>query len=816
MRHPVLLPVLVLLLLAPATLLAQPGPFGCHFFHGQQAPMGPLEHGFRSDIQATIARSDTFDILHYEIEIDVTDYAGQRIVAATTITYKALQPNVGRILFDLLDLDVDSILSPEGPLDFDHDGQFLEVFFDVPPAVDEEREMTVYYQGVPYRDPQWGGFYFASNYIYNLGIGISTIPPHFGKVWYPCFDSFVERATYTYHVKSAGTFRLYGQGTFLGEVQLDGDTVVRSYTMQQPIPTHLSAIAVADYAVHEYTHEGAYGDIPVTLTAKPANLPGMISRMVDLGDAIDALEFWYGPYGFDRVGYVLTTDGALEIPTNVAYPQFMTTQNQGSNRRLLTHELGHHWWGDVVTPYIHNDMWLKEGPAEYSAHLIEEWQSGQTGLVRAVKDNQLFILRQAHLNDDGFQALSPMPDQHIYGTHTYYKGASVMHNLRGYLGDTLFRQAMMGIQEDYAYTTLSAVGFKDALEATTGEDLDPFFDAWVFQPGYSVFEVRSFGAEEMGGQWQVDLTVGQKLRAATQHHQQVPIDLTFISADGQEHDQLVVVGGESTALSVNAPFEPAMAVLNRHTRLNQARMDHELWAVPGQNLSPVLPYVDFRLFVDQLEDSSFVRIDHIWAAPDQEPLAAEILEMSGTHYWNVDGRWPESTVFRGRLLYFGANNTQLDHELIAGNEAGISIVYRASPMDPWEVYPEQEVTAGSLTNGTGYITMYNLRKGQYAFAKSSAIVAVEETTLDVVPDIAVFPVPATDRITIAGQVDAPEQLVFDVMAMDGRIVLRSTEMAHGHFLHAMDLGKVAVGPYVMRVMTTTGQLIGSKRFEVLR
>jgi hypothetical protein len=226
--------------------------------------------------------------------------------------------------------------------------------------------------------------------------------------------------------------------------------------------------------------------------------------------------------------------------------------------------------------------------------------------------------------------------------------------------------------------------------------------------------------------------------------------------------------------------------------------------------------VDFRLFVDQLEDSSFVRIDHIWAAPDQEPLAAEILEMSGTHYWNVDGRWPESTVFRGRLLYFGANNTQLDHELIAGNEAGISIVYRASPMDPWEVYPEQEVTAGSLTNGTGYITMYNLRKGQYAFAKSSAIVAVEETTLDVVPDIAVFPVPATDRITIAGQVDAPEQLVFDVMAMDGRIVLRSTEMAHGHFLHAMDLGKVAVGPYVMRVMTTTGQLIGSKRFEVLR
>ena len=42
-----------------------------------------------------------------------------------------------------------------------------------------------------------------SDYIYTLGIGLTTIPPNFGKVWYPCFDNFVERATYTYHVTSA-------------------------------------------------------------------------------------------------------------------------------------------------------------------------------------------------------------------------------------------------------------------------------------------------------------------------------------------------------------------------------------------------------------------------------------------------------------------------------------------------------------------------------------------------------------------------------------------------------------------------------------
>ena len=168
---------------------------------------------------------------------------------------------------------MDSVVSPSGPLTFTYDGQFLRVALPRRPwPMGEEAELTVYYGGDPHRDPEWGGFYFVSNYIYNLGIGISTIPPNFGKVWYPCFDSFVERATYTYHVKSAGTFRLQGQGNFLGEVQLGGDTVIRSFDLPQAIPTHLSAIAVADYAEHAYIHTGAFGDIPVTLRAKPADL----------------------------------------------------------------------------------------------------------------------------------------------------------------------------------------------------------------------------------------------------------------------------------------------------------------------------------------------------------------------------------------------------------------------------------------------------------------------------------------------------------------------------------------------------------------
>jgi len=809
--------LVLLTTLCAGPVLAQPNPYGCHYFRqANVVPPVALDDAMRTQIAETIARSDTFDILNYDITLDVTDYAGQRIKAATVVRFRTLQPDLGSIRFDLVQLTVDSVIGAEGPYAFDHDGEFLRVVFPEALAEGEEREVTVYYQGTPRRDPQWGGFYFESNYIYNLGIGLSTIPPNFGKVWYPCFDSFVERATYTYRVKSAGTFRHYGQGQFLGEVQLAGDTVIRTYAIPQAIPTHLSAVAIADYEQHGYDHVGANGTIPVTICAKPADLGQIVSRMVDLPAAIDACEHWYGPLGYDRVGYVMTTDGALEIPTNIAYPQFMTGQTNQRNRELLTHELGHQWWGNIVTPFIHNDMWLKEGPAEYSTHLIEEWLLGRPGLVKAVKDNLLFILRQAHVDDDGFQALSPTPDEHIYGTHTYYKGAAVMHNLRGYMGDEPFRQAMRDIQDQYANTTITAEGFRDALASVSGQDLDPFFDSWVFAPGYSVFEVRDFSAQAVGGSFTVQLEIGQKLRGATVMHEQVPLDLTLISASGEEHDVLITVGGEFTTLSVNAPFEPVMAVLNRHTRLNQARLDHEFRIAPGQSLSSTLPYVDLRAYVDALPDTALVRVEHLWVSPDQAPLGQDILTISNTHYWNVDGLWPEGTVLRARLFYNGAQSTQVDYDLINGDETGISMVHRADPTQPWEVYDGQEVTAGALTNGSGFITLYDLKKGQYAFAKSSAIIGIGE---DVIPEpygIVLSPVPANDQLIVSGYTEVLTPLMFDVFGTDGKLHERTTASAYGSFKHALDVSPLAAGSYVIRVMSTTGALLGNQRFEVIR
>lgn len=794
---------------------AQPYKYGCHYFRNHpSAPVIPTAAD-RALIDDIIARSDTFDILDYDIAIDVTDYAGQQIKAATTITYIPLMADQEFIRFELWDLQVDSVTSPAGPLTFAHDGQTLRVNFPVPPPLGISDTLTVHYHGHPQRDADWGGFYFESNYIYNLGIGLTSIPPNFGKVWYPCFDSFVERATYTYHVKSAGTFRAHCQGDFLGETQLGGDTVVRSFRLDQRIPTHLSAIAVADYRDTNFVHSGAYGEVPVRLTAKPSRLAAMAGKFVDIGAAIDACEYWYGPYAWQRVGYVLTTDGALEIPTNIAYPDFMPTQSLAENRGLFTHELGHHWWGDMVTPRTQQDMWLKEGPAEYSGHLVEEWLGGEAHFTDVVKDNQLYVLKQANVQDGGFQPLSPMPDAYIYGLTTYYKGASVMHNLRGYMGDTLFRQGMHDVQQQHAYETLDAAGLRDALEASTGYDLHPFFTDQVFAPGFSVFVVQAMTAQQNGPFWDVDLNIKQKLRGTSAFHHDVPLDITLVSSTGERQDYRETVGGEFTDVPLQCDFQPAMVVLNGHNRLNQARMDLEKILVPGESFSAFLPYVDFKLYSDELLDSTLVRIQHIWAAPEEQPLGEGIDQISSTHYWTVDGLWPEGTALHAKVDYSGLATTALDHDLFGTTEIGALLVYRPDPSQPWQVYPDQTLHANIPTNGVGSIDIDVLRKGQYAFGKGDVTVGIP-TPAAPVSALGLFPVPASDLLMVYGPAKLNGLVRYSIRDMEGRLVLSSFRKPASGSPATLNISTLPVGTYVLHAEAIPGTWSGVSRFVVAR
>ena len=178
-----------------------------------------------------------------------------------------------------------------------------------------------------------GAGLFRERLHLQFDIGLTTIPPNFGRVWYPCFDNFVERAT---------------------------------CTTTSPVPAGAQRIAKATSSVNECWPATPFSALRVTTPSQPTNPPsggalcGLELRthrsvqgcaraphrqarahrthdhqIPELGFAIDALEYWWEPVRQERVGYVLTTDGALEIPTNIAYPQFMVGEGLVANGDLF-------------------------------------------------------------------------------------------------------------------------------------------------------------------------------------------------------------------------------------------------------------------------------------------------------------------------------------------------------------------------------------------------------------------------------------------------------------------------------------------------
>lgn len=769
------------------------------------------------DMGPSIARSDSFDIVHYDLMLDVTDYYGQSLVALATIDFTVLLGGGATIWLDLQGLVVDSVQWNGAATSFQQWGPKLHIDAPAPMEPNESITLQIWYGGQPNDDPYWGGVYYASDLIYNLGIGLTSIPPNFGKVWYPCFDNFVERATYTYRITSAGGRRAHNQGHLVEEIALGGDTIRTTWALDHPIPTHLSAMAVGPYVDHDYVHEGEYGTIPVRLTGKAGDINAMQNKFADLGYAIDALEYWWGPYAWERVGYVLTTDGALEIPTNIAYPRFMMEQSNFANGDLFAHELGHHWWGDLVAPTIHNHMWLKEGPAEYSSHLFVEWKDGHEAFVDLVKDNQQFVLEECHVQDEGFHPLSPMPDEHIYGRHTYYKGASIMHNLRAYLGDDVFRQAGQDVIAARFDSHMDVADFEMLLEEATGEDLTPFFEAQALQPGFSTWVVDSMSTGPENGCFATTLHLHQKLRACTGFHENEPLDVTLWNAQWDTTLVHARVGGEFDQITFQHEEPFILLGLNADGKLNQGRLDHTFAVTEPTGLSN-LPWVDMRVGCDEIpeEDSILVRVEHHWAAPDQGPSAQYVESLSDTHFWVVDGTWEEgsdsSPLLDARLNYIGNDDTDLDAGLYGDTEEGAFLAWRPRAGAPWIQYPDYDWQAGSLANGSGVFKISKLRKGQYTFAKGDVSVALQEVSKASTPELTLMPNPANEslRWRLRGH-PLSETLVVNVFNAAGQLV-HSALRTEGQ----VDVSTWPRGTYEVTFGTEGGSILAAGTFVVAR
>lgn len=679
--------------------------------------------GFTSGIRADNTRSDSIDILDYDIKLNITNLASKYINGSCKVTFISKLDNCSFIDLDLLSLTVDSVMQGNQQVLFNYSNEvLLRVYFPEMLNIGDTAAIVVYYHGNPATDISgWGGFYFTNDYAYNLGVGFEANPHCYGRVWFPCFDNFVERSTYHFEITTQGSKMALCNGELTGSTDNSDGTKTWHWLMQDNIPSYLASVAVGSYAPVHFNYDGIESAIPVQLGAVATDTIKLKNSFVHLQDALSLFENAFGPFRWNKVGYALVpfSSGAMEHATNVAYPIFMAdgTLNWES---FYVHELSHNWFGNLVTCRTEQDMWMNEGWATFCERLFLEHVYGKENYDAAVAANHSEVVHFAHTpaGDGSYLPVSGIPHDYTYGVTVYDKGSDVIHTLRSYLGDSLFFHCITNFLSTFSFSDAASEDLRDFLTDCSGIDLYHFFDDWIFNPGFPQFSIDSVGVVPMGNEFGVNVFIRQKLDHAPHFYQNVPLEITFMDKTWNSVVETTMLNGECSIYSTTLPFAPAYAGLDLAEKISDAiTAGSETVKTTGVYN---IPNSGVTLNVNSLPDSAFIRAEHNYVPPDPFMVPVNGLHISDYHYWKIDGLIPDGFDATATFHYDGSNSFStgyLDNNLITNSEDSLVLLYRPSPKYDWSILTDlSQNFTGSHNDKRGYFTVNHLTKGEYAFA----------------------------------------------------------------------------------------------------
>jgi len=782
-----------------AANFAQSQKFGCQFSKQLQAPPGlyPCPENLRSD---------TIDILKYTINLEIGNATNKWINGNTVIRLAPKMNNIGFVRLDLLKLTIDSIKENNALLLYSYNDTILKVNFSALKNIGDTSNITVYYKGQPQGDASgWGGFYFdnhlGNQYAYNLGVGFSAKPHNYGRVWFPCFDNFVERSKYEFNITCDTTRRSYCNGQLVSDV-ISNNKRTRTWQMNYEIPTYLASVAVANYRQVNWTVNTLSGTKPITLAGVAADTVGMKNGFVNLKSCINGFENYYGPYKWNRFGYCLVpfNSGAMEHATNIAYPR-AAIGSLTYEAELMAHELSHHWWGDLITCETQEDMWINEGMATYSAYMFLEWQYGKNNYLNMVKTTHDNLLHFLHKQEGGFRPISGIPHSLTYGDHVYKKGADVAHTLRGYMGDTAFFNAIKYTMNQNQYKSINSIELRNLMQTSSGQSLTDFFNNWVLAGGWPHFSIDSVKYVQIGVN-NVDaiVSVKQKLYGAPSLYSNVPLELSFFKGDWSKVVKKVMMSGTNTTFTVNIPFSAVYCSLNFDSKINDATSFEYKTVKLATNYSWNLGKV-YMPVKNKGADSSLIRVVHHYVKPDPFKSNPQNHRLGDQHYWSVEGMLSPGFHSKIRFNYdgnktLGGTYSYLDTLLTAVNGDSVRVFYRANPADDWKLVKNCIRFVSGLR--TGFIELDTMKLGEYTFGNSTDTATINSINQheENFVSVKVFPNPVNHSFKINFNTNPSSDCTLTIMDVTGKEVL-TKEISDK--VNSVNVSSLSKGTYFVRV-----------------
>jgi len=412
-----------------------------------------------------------YEVQHYTIALDV-DPPANAINGSATITASA-SAYLASFNLDFHSLTVDSVTVNDAVAEFSRNEDELTIKTAPPLEANKQFTVVVKYHGSPdLIKTQAGPFEMGWSHAERGAINVWG-EPDAASSWFPSNNHPRDKATYRFEITVPKPWIVAATGT-LKEMKENGDKATFIWEMDKPIATYLASINIDHYEL--ITQSGPNGlkirnyfptDFPASQRIGFNNLPALIDFFDDL----------FGPYPFEEYGVVIADEeGFCEATPTALEAQSMSLHCPNAfmtSERVIAHELAHQWFGDSVSLENWRDIWLKEGFASYSEWLWDS-KNEPAALARIAED------RRTSFSDDLSVSVAEPAKESIYTGESYTGGALVFHALRLQVGDEAFFQILRTYTERYRYGVAGTDEFVAIAEEVSGEDLKPFFDAWLF------------------------------------------------------------------------------------------------------------------------------------------------------------------------------------------------------------------------------------------------------------------------------------------------------------------------------------------------
>jgi aminopeptidase N len=455
------------------------------------------------------------DILSYKLAAQV-DITAQTLNGHSTISFCALEDSVTETWISLHAMTIDSVQTADRLVDFFRGGNdSLTLIFEPTIAPHETTVVEIFYRGHPEHEPgidAWGGFFFRTNVTFSMGDGLNTDPPAIPHYFMPCYSNPCDKATFESWWRVITTRMVSSNGILVDTLNNGDGTKTWHHRLDQPVSTYLMSVAIGNYINVVQQEEGprieyfVYPYEANDATTHFSNVPTFLEGFVER----------FGPYPYDRMSYAETSFGDMEHVTCVHHDQG-TVQGNHTYDWLLAHEMSHMWWGNWVTLGEWEDLWLNEGFATYCEALAMEHLSGPEEYNTYIQND---IMNPYLSSGETY----PIYDPSYYWSYTVYeKGACVMHMLRRLLGDSLFFAAWRSFGEHHAFGNAVTDDWQNELEVASLQDLDWFFQEWIYGWGYPRYYCAYWANEDSSDL--VHVRIRQAQTAATLF--QMPVELRF-------------------------------------------------------------------------------------------------------------------------------------------------------------------------------------------------------------------------------------------------------------------------------------------------